>query len=192
MLAVSLEAIAPQAAKTGGRGVAVAYDLHPTRFGPCLIATTAQGICNLHFLEQADPVAAEALLQQDWPEAAIAAHPQGMAALCDRIFAPAVGDPDPPLAVAVKGTDFQLQVWRALLPIPSGEVTTYQALARAIDRPTAARAVGNAVGRNPVAYLIPCHRVVRGSGDWGGYRWGAARKALMLRWEASQFEAQGA
>ncbi|MBE9045256.1 methylated-DNA--[protein]-cysteine S-methyltransferase [Pleurocapsales cyanobacterium LEGE 10410] len=119
-------------------------------------------------------------------EAKIVRDRHNTQALCDRIFAPATLKHQKPLTLLVKGTNFQIQVWRALLKIPFGEITAYQAVAEMINRPTATRAVGNAVGKNPIAYLIPCHRVIRGSGELGGYRWGMERKTALLGWEASR------
>lgn len=193
-LFVSLEAMSPGEFKSGGAGLEIRYGIHATTFGLCLLAKTARGICNLHFLETPDRAGAEHRLRAEWPGATLVADQPGTAGECDalrdrfanRIFTP---DPDRPLVLAVKGTNFQIQVWRALLQIPLGGMTTYQGLAEAIGRPGAARAVGNAVGCNPVGYLIPCHRVIRASGEWGGYRWGVARKTLLLGWEAGQTEA---
>ncbi|MBD2234246.1 methylated-DNA--[protein]-cysteine S-methyltransferase [Phormidium tenue FACHB-1052] len=185
-LFVTLEAMSPGEFKAGGAGLKICYGIHATPFGPCLLAKTARGICNLHFLDAAHRETAEHLLRIEWPKATLIVDQPGTADACNRIFTP---DPDRPLALAVKGTNFQIQVWRALLQIPSGGLTTYQGLAEAIGRPTAARAVGNAIGRNPVGYLIPCHRVIRASGEWGGYRWGSARKTLLLGWEAGQTQA---
>ncbi|MBD2106089.1 methylated-DNA--[protein]-cysteine S-methyltransferase [Nodosilinea sp. FACHB-13] len=185
-LFVSLEAVSPGEFKSGGAGLEIRYGIHATPFGLCLLAKTARGICNLHFLETPDQATAEHLLQAEWPKATLVDDQPGTAEECHRIFTP---DPNHPLALAVKGTNFQIQVWRALLQIPPGGLTTYQGLAEAIGRPTAARAVGNAIGQNPVGYLIPCHRVIRASGEWGGYRWGPARKTLLLGWEAGQTQA---
>lgn len=185
-LFVTLEAMSPGEFKSGGTGLEIRYGIHATPFGPCLLAKTTRGICNLHFLEAPDRTTAELLLRAEWPGAILVVDQRGTEEESRRIFAP---NPDRPLALAVKGTNFQIQVWRALLQIPPGGLTTYQGLAEAIGRPTAARAVGNAIGRNPVGYLIPCHRVIRASGEWGGYRWGSARKTLLLGWEAGQTQA---
>lgn len=185
-LFITLEAMSPGEFKAGGAGLEIRYGIHATPFGPCLLAKTARGICNLHFLAAANPETAEHLLQAEWPKATLVVDQPGTAGECRRIFTP---NPDRPFVLAVKGTNFQIQVWRALLQIPLGGLTTYQGLADAIGRPTAARAVGNAIGHNPVGYLIPCHRVIRASGEWGGYRWGVARKTLLLGWEAGQTQA---
>lgn len=180
---VVLMAMSPGIEAGGGAGPGIVYGTHETPFGPALLATTDQGICNLHFLHDPDEDNLEALLRAQWPDVPLSYEPEAIQRLGDRIFQTA---PEHPQSVVlhVKGSDFQIQVWRALLQIPWGTTTTYQDLAQAIGRPTAARAIGNAVGRNPVGYIIPCHRVIRRSGQLGGYRWGLERKALMLGWEA--------
>lgn len=183
-LFVSLEAMSPGEFKVGGVGLQIRYGVHQTPFGNCLIATTARGICNLHFLD-GDEEAAEGYLKLEWPEAEILRDPQATQKICDRIF-DRVANRCPTLVLHVKGTNFQIQVWRALLRVPFGDTTTYGSLAQSIGKPTAARAVGNAVGQNPVGYIIPCHRVIRESGEMGGYRWGVERKAVLLDWEARQ------
>jgi AraC family transcriptional regulator of adaptative response/methylated-DNA-[protein]-cysteine methyltransferase len=124
-------------------------------------------------------------LERTWPGAKRREDPDGASGDADRIFG-AGGDRSKPLTLLLKGTNFQLQVWQALLQIPAGAATSYGALAELLDRPTAARAVGAAVGKNPVAYLIPCHRVLRESGAFGGYHWGTARKQAILGWEAAR------
>jgi AraC family transcriptional regulator of adaptative response/methylated-DNA-[protein]-cysteine methyltransferase len=187
-LFVSLEAMSPGEYKAAGAGLSIRYGLHETPFGQCLIARTDRGICNLQFVEvDARSVTVEARLRDQWPAADLVWDPATTAELSDRIFQPRQS-PVGPLVLHVKGTNFQIQVWRALLTIPFGGMTTYQGLATVIGRPTAARAIGNAVGRNPIGYLIPCHRVIRGSGELGGYRWGRERKTAMLGWEASRHQ----
>jgi AraC family transcriptional regulator, regulatory protein of adaptative response / methylated-DNA-[protein]-cysteine methyltransferase len=182
-LFVTLEAMSPGEYKSGGAGLVIRYGIHPTRFGPALIATTPRGICQLHFIDGPTEVAVQAL-RAAWPQATIEWDPVEIGFLGDRLFT--LLQAPQPLTLLVQGTNFQVQVWRALLTIPVGGVTTYQRLATQIGRPTAARAVGGAVGSNPIGYLIPCHRVIRESGDWGEYRWGQVRKTAMLGWEASQ------
>lgn len=184
-LFVKLEAMSPGEFKAGGAGLHIWYGVHETPFGNCLIATTARGICNVQFLDKTSQETAEYTLRAEWKNAEITCDRQLTKEIIDRIFHPVTNNSSP-LVVHVKGTNFQIQVWRALLRVPFGGITTYQGLAAAISRPTAARAVGNAVGRNPVAYLIPCHRVIRESSEMGGYRWGLERKTVLLGWEASQ------
>ncbi len=185
-LFVKLEAMSPGEYKAGGRGLEIRYGVHDTPFGQSLIAITPRGICNLHFLEQASNLSPGQILQQSWSDAEIIHDREATQNLCDRIFNSVTCKERKPLTLLVKGTNFQIQVWRALLKIPFGEITTYQTIAKEIARPTATRAVGNAIGKNPIGYLIPCHRVIRGSGELGGYRWGTERKTALLSWEASR------
>ncbi|MFN6166419.1 MAG: methylated-DNA--[protein]-cysteine S-methyltransferase, partial [Pseudanabaena sp.] len=187
-LFVNLEAMSPQEFKTGGAGLEICYGIHETMFGDCLIATTERGICNLYFLDGMNDQAAELMLQEEWSNAEIISDRQITQPICDRLFShlPNLNNTKQlPLKLYVKGTNFQIQVWRALLRIPFGGITTYQGLGRSLGRPNAARAIGNAVGSNPVSFLIPCHRVIRESGELGGYRWGLERKTAILGWEAS-------
>jgi AraC family transcriptional regulator of adaptative response/methylated-DNA-[protein]-cysteine methyltransferase len=186
-LFVKLEAMSPGEFKAEGAGLQIRYGVHESPFGNCLIATTARGICNLLFLNAIDEKIAEYHLRQEWAKAEIIGDRQKTKDICDRIFQP-VATNSSPLVLHVKGTNFQIQVWRALLRVPFGGIATYQGLAESMGCPTAARAVGNALGRNPVGYLIPCHRVIRASGEMGGYRWGLELKAALLGWEASRNE----
>ncbi|MGC1309908.1 MAG: bifunctional helix-turn-helix domain-containing protein/methylated-DNA--[protein]-cysteine S-methyltransferase [Phormidesmis sp.] len=194
-LFVSLEAMSPGEYKAQGAGLRIVCGIHQTPFGRCLIAKTARGICNLYFLSEVDEQPkqiAERYLRPEWAEAELVFDLAQTKEVCDRIFAltskTLTAQQETPLALHVKGTNFQIQVWRALLRIPTGGRVTYRGLAETMGRPTAARAVGTAVGRNPVGYLIPCHRVIRGTGELGGYRWQPARKAAMLGWESSFVE----
>ncbi len=182
-LFVKLEAMSPGEFKAGGTGLQISYGVHHSPFGECLIAMTARGICNLRFLDHTCSDV-EQFLYSEWSKAEIVQDRQATKEICDRIFTPTATNQ--PLVLFVKGTNFQIQVWRALLRIPFGGLATYQSLANAIGRPTAARAVGNALGNNPVGYLIPCHRVLRETGELGGFRWGLERKKVLLGWEASQ------
>ncbi len=178
--------MSPGEFKTGGSGLQIRYGIHDTTFGKALIATTARGVCNIHFLDTTDEQAAEQMLHLEWLNAKIIPDRQATQPLHDLIFSSATNGHQKPLTLLVKGTNFQIQVWRALLKIPFGGITTYQNVANSIGRPTATRAVGNAVGKNPISYLIPCHRVIRESGELGGYRWGLERKTVILGWEASR------
>jgi AraC family transcriptional regulator of adaptative response/methylated-DNA-[protein]-cysteine methyltransferase len=187
-LFVTLEAMSPAEARSGGAGLEIGYGVHGTPFGPCVVATTARGVCGLHFLDRGSDVQARERLREDWPHAALAAAPAATRPIAERIFEPLAARPGRPLALLVRGTNFQVQVWRALLALPPGAVATYGDLATAVGRPAAARAVGNAVGANPVAWLIPCHRVIRESGLPSPYRWGTVRKSAMLAWEAARVE----
>ncbi|HEY9873425.1 MAG TPA: methylated-DNA--[protein]-cysteine S-methyltransferase [Candidatus Obscuribacterales bacterium] len=185
-LFVNLEAMSPGEFKAGAAGLQIRYGIHDTTFGKALIATTARGICNLHFLDITDEQTAEKILRLEWSNAEIIPDQQATQPLHNLIFDSATNRHQKPLTLLVKGTNFQIQVWRALLQVPFGGITTYQTVAEMISRPTATRAVGNAIGNNPIGYLIPCHRVIRESGEVGGYRWGLERKKIILGWEASR------
>lgn len=182
-LFVTIEAVSPGEFKLAGAGLQLRYGIHSTPFGQALIATTERGICHLQFLDPHSP-SPQDLLRAEWRNAELEFDSSVTQSTIDRIFQPSAFRTDTPFVLLVKGTNFQVQVWRALLKIPFGGITTYQQLATAIQQPTATRAIGNAVGSNAIAYLIPCHRVIRGSGELGGYRWGLDRKSAMLGWEA--------
>ena len=183
---VALEAVTPGEYKRGGAGLEVGYAFHDSPFGEMFLAATERGVCRLTFPaddERDDEVAG---LAERWPGATLRSDPAATGELARRVF-DGLGS-GKPLRLLVQGTNFQIAVWRALLSIPEGEVTTYSRIAEAIGRPRAVRAVGNAVGANPIAYLIPCHRVLRQIGALGGYRWGPARKQALLAWESARLE----
>ena len=188
-LFVTYEAMSPGAFKRRGDGVDIAWGVHPSPFGPCFVGMTERGICALGFGE-GDAAAVRAEFARRWPAARFHEDRGGTAPVAGRIFGthPADGTP---LRLAVAGTNFQLKVWEALLRIAPGRITSYQALAQALGRASAARAVGGAVAANPISYLIPCHRVIRRSGRFSHYEWGAARKRAMLAWEAARFGPNG-
>lgn len=185
-LLVTLEAVSPGEFKRRGAGLEIRHGVHPTPFGSCLLAVTERGVCGLEFLAGRSRRAAVEALAARWPEASLRRSPEAGQPYLARIFPPPGAGSREPLTVAVRGTNFQLKVWQALLRIPPGETASYSEVARAIGRPSAARAVGGAVGRNPVAYLIPCHRVIRSAAGFGDYRWGVERKRAMLGWEAAR------
>lgn len=191
-LTISLHAVTPGELQSRGSGLRIGYGVHPTPFGHCLLATTSRGICALSFHSDGAIEAALDELRQRWPEASIQPDSTATASLAERIFSADLAQGKAPLHLLVQGTNFQLRVWAALLRLPAGTATTYGDLAARIDAPRAARAVGSAVGQNPVAYLIPCHRVIRASGVLGEYRWGALRKQALLGWEAAQNEGTAA
>ena len=166
-----------------GSDLHISYGFHPSPFGRCLLALTDRGICSLAFVDSEEQAAAINRLQKSWPRAALKQDPELIGQLVNRIFSKPDGPQ--PIDLLVNGTDFQIKVWEALLRIPSGCVCSYEDIARRIGQSGAARAVGAAVGSNPVACLIPCHRVIRKSGHTGGYRWGTARKKAMIDWEAA-------
>jgi len=176
-LFVTTEAVSPGEYKSHGEGVTIRYGLHASPFGKCLVAVTERGICHLGFVQNSEGNAIDNLVA-DWKNARMIEDNKGTAPLIEPIF-----DLDyrgKPLNIHLRGTNFQLKVWEALLKIPTGVVTTYEGLAERIGRPAATRAVGTAVGHNPIAVLIPCHRVIRKVGEFGNYRYGALRKKALL------------
>ncbi|UCH52944.1 MAG: methylated-DNA--[protein]-cysteine S-methyltransferase [Pseudomonadota bacterium] len=183
-LMVTVHAATPGDIRRGGAGLAIRHGIHATPFGDFFVALTDKGVCALEFV--ASKGAALDLLHAQWPKAKFRRAPAETAAVAARLFrnAPRAAAP---LSVYVKGTNFQLRVWEALLHIPPGALVTYEDVAHHIGDGRAVRAVANAVARNPVALLIPCHRVIRKSGALGGYRWGEARKQALLAWEAARY-----
>jgi AraC family transcriptional regulator of adaptative response/methylated-DNA-[protein]-cysteine methyltransferase len=182
---VSLEAVTPGEYKHKGSGLYIRYGVHPSPFGPMFLAVTQRGICALAFVADTQDVGRElAALEHNWNSAAIHEDRTATEAVAARVFACEV-NPHRPLKLLVKGSNFQIQVWKALLAIPPGWLCSYRQIAYLIDQPAAFRAVGQAISANPVGYLIPCHRVIRGMGTLGGYRWGTTRKQALLAWEAA-------
>ena len=184
-LFVNTEAVTPGEYKSNGAGLTIHYGLHLTPFGKCLIAATERGVCHLSFVETSEGNAIDTLVA-DWNQAKMIEDYRTTAPLIDRIFS--TPTPDTPLKLHLRGTNFQIKVWEALLHIPAGSLTTYEQIAAQIGNPNALRAVGTAVGHNPIAVLIPCHRVIRKSGDFGNYRYGPARKKALL---AKEFALSG-
>ena len=183
-LFVTTEAVTPGEYKSRGAGVTIRYGIHPTPFGKCLIGVTERGICHLGFVQTSEGDAIDALVS-DWQEAKMIEDNRTTAHLIAPIFIVNMRE-QAPLHVHLRGTNFQLKVWEALLNVPTGSATTYESLAAQIGQPKASRAVGSAVGRNPIAVLIPCHRVIRKLGEFGNYRYGSARKMALLGWEQTQ------
>ncbi len=189
-LFVTLDAVTPGEYRRRGQGLTVRYGVHPSPFGDCLLAATDRGICRLDFVQDGDPEPIVAALRQDWPGAQLLRDDPFTGPLAERAFSvPSSGET--PLPLYVRGTNFQVQVWQALLRIPTGRVLSYEDVAARIGRPTSSRAVGNAVGDNPVGYLIPCHRVIRKTGHFGNYGGGPLRKRAMLGWEMAAREGEG-
>jgi AraC family transcriptional regulator of adaptative response/methylated-DNA-[protein]-cysteine methyltransferase len=184
-LFVTHEAVSPGEYRREGAGLRIAYGFHDSPFGRSLVATTTRGICALQFVQEGDRAAALEVLASRWPQAAFVEEPRETAPLVERIFSVS-GEPERPFHLLLKGTNFQVRVWQALLAIPPGAMVSYQDAAAYIGQPKASRAVGRAVAENPVAYLIPCHRVITRSGEAHRYRWGTARKKAMLGWEAGR------
>jgi AraC family transcriptional regulator, regulatory protein of adaptative response / methylated-DNA-[protein]-cysteine methyltransferase len=185
-LCVTLEAASPGEIKNGGAGMQIDYGFAATAFGEALIAETERGICHLSFVQEQGRDAVRDLLADQWPRARLHRIDQRAAELSNKIFVrPPQNEPRPNLRAFVRGTPFQLRVWRALLNVPSGSLTTYGRLAEAIGQSQAARAVGSAVGANPISFVIPCHRVIRETGALGNYGGGPIRKRAMVGWELS-------
>ena len=182
---VQLEAVTPGEYKTGGVGLSIDYGVHNSPFGDIFVAATARGICKLSFLDQADLTADITDLQRRWPNALLRHNAPDSVKIIDRIFS-GIGPVDRPLSLHVCGTNFQINVWRALMQIPAGTLSSYSHIAKAVGRPMAARAVGSAIGSNPIAFFIPCHRVLQQSGNVGGYHWGVTRKHLIHAWESAR------
>lgn len=185
-LCVTMEAASPDEVKSGGAGWTISAGFAASPFGRVLIGESPRGICYLAFAESDDGVTELAELQVVWSQARLHRDDDAAMRLAARIFArPDPDHPGPPLRAFVRGTTFQVLVWRALLQVRPGALTSYGRLAAAIGKPGGSRAVGQAVGQNPLSYLIPCHRVIRETGALGGYRWGRVRKQALLVWETS-------
>ena len=181
-LFINTEAVSPGEYKSQGTGVTIHYGIHPTPFGQCLIGATERGICHLGFVQTSEGEAVDGLVQ-NWKNATMIEDYRSTAPLIAPIFD--IRHRGKPLNLHLRGTNFQLKVWEALLQIPAGRVTTYEGVASQIGKPTAMRAVGTAIGHNPIAILIPCHRVIRKVGDFGNYRYGSPRKKALLAREFS-------
>lgn len=187
-LMVVCEAMSPGEVQSGGQGVVLQWGRAPTPFGLALLGWTPRGLCHLMFC---DPPPGQDLmaLRAEWPAAELQEHPAGALDWSRRIFTAMTGrqaGAEGALPVLLKGSNFQIKVWEALLQSHSGQVLSYGQLARQMGMPGAARAVGSAVAANTLGWLIPCHRVLREGGDWGQYRWGTDRKAALLAWEAAR------
>ncbi len=186
-LFTTLEAVTPQEYKARGSGTEILYAFHPSPFGDCLIGITMRGICWLSFLaSDEDPRRALEEMKSSWYNSVFREQKEITQPFIDQIFHNA---PAKKLHLLVKGTNFQVKVWEALLRISPGEITTYQQIARSINNPNALQAVGSAVGSNHIAYLIPCHRVIRKDGVLGHYKWSAARKKSIIGWEMAKLDA---
>ena len=180
-LFMTFEAITPGEFKKQGKHLKLRWGIAEGPYGPAAVALSDHGICALEFLSAATPDAACRQLQARLPQARLVRAQTDIAEISDKLFAPAHKGADPALTLFVRGTNFQIKVWRALLNIGAGQLATYGTIANAIGQPTAARAVGSAIGANPIGYLIPCHRVIRTTGLMEtNYRWGGARKLAMI------------
>lgn len=183
-LFITHEAISPGDYKTGGAGLDIAYDIVPSPFGLALPMITERGLCGLAFADEGGEAAAFEDMRRRWPRARYRRDAALARTHAARIFEPALWQPERPLKLFLIGTDFELRVWESLLAIPFARATTYASIAARIEKPKAARAVGAAVGRNPLSFVVPCHRVLGKSGNLTGYHWGLTRKRAMLGWEA--------
>ncbi|MDB5257287.1 MAG: ada [Chitinophagaceae bacterium] len=182
-LFVKIEGMTPGEYKNGGEQLSISYSFEESPFGKLIIASTSKGICYIAFIEEEQKAIEE--LQAHFPRAFFEYKESLVHQKTLRIFTQDWNDTDP-IKLHLKGTDFQLKVWEALLKIPVGGLTTYGSIAEQIQNPSASRAVGTAIGSNPIAFLIPCHRVIQSSGIIGGYMWGPTRKTAIIGWEAAQ------
>lgn len=188
-LLVSCEAVTPGEVKKYGEGLEIKYGIHHTPFGECLLGVTDRGICHLSFLTINKKNLIETFIAR-WKNAHFIENKEKTEKIVNHIFHTNITKSQQPIQLLLRGTNFQIKVWEALLKIPIGYLTSYEKVANLIGNPKSTRAVANAVANNPIAYIIPCHRVIRKIGTIHNYRWGAERKIAMIGWEASKFENQ--
>jgi AraC family transcriptional regulator, regulatory protein of adaptative response / methylated-DNA-[protein]-cysteine methyltransferase len=185
-LFVTHEGMPPGAYKARGEGLDISYGFHPSPFGLALVMVTDYGMCGMAFSDAGGEKAALADMTRRWPNAQYKEDSARTAPVAAQVFAADKWQVNQPLRITMIGTDFEIRVWETLLKIPRGKATTYGDVAAAIGKPKAARAVGAAVGRNPISFVVPCHRVIGKSGELTGYHWGLTRKKAILGWEAGQ------
>lgn len=188
-LFVTIDAVTPGEFRKKGNGLTIVYGVHPTPFGKCLLSLTERGICGLSFLTGESPEEAINSLMKEWAGARFVEDADVTRSYVDAIFVPSPLGEKPKLNLYLKGTNFQIKVWQALLGIPPEHVLSYDDIAESINTADGLKTVGEAVMTNPVAYVIPCHRVIHRIGIVGPYKWGTARKRAMLGWEAARGEA---
>ncbi|HXW50209.1 MAG TPA: bifunctional helix-turn-helix domain-containing protein/methylated-DNA--[protein]-cysteine S-methyltransferase [Xanthobacteraceae bacterium] len=188
-LFVTHEAMSPGEWKSGGEGLTMRFGFHLSPFGNALIMATDRGLAGVAFADPGQEAAALADMKRRWPRANYVEDMARTVSLARRIFDSKQWQVQQPLRVVLIGTDWEVRVWEALLQIPMGRLTTYSGLAGKVSNPAAARAVGAAVGKNPIAFVVPCHRVIGKDGELTGYHWGITRKRAMLGWEAGQVTA---
>jgi AraC family transcriptional regulator, regulatory protein of adaptative response / methylated-DNA-[protein]-cysteine methyltransferase len=188
-LFVTHEAMSPGEWKSGGAGLTISYGFHPSPFGTALIMATDRGLAGLAFADPGEEADALADMAGRWPRARLTEDAARTAQLAKRIFDRSLWRADRPLRIVLIGTDFEVRVWETLLRIPLGRAATYSAIAAKLGAPKAARAVGAAVGKNPISFVVPCHRALGKNGDLTGYHWGLTRKRAMLGWEAGRMAA---
>ena len=184
-LFVTHEAMTPGDYKARGAGIVIRWAFHPSPFGSALVMVTERGLAGLAFADQGGEAAALADMRSRWPQADYAEDREATAPYARRVFDRDTWRADQPLRIVMIGSDFEVRVWETLLRLPLGRATTYSDIAAHIGRPAAARAVGTAVGKNPLCFVVPCHRVLGKGGDLRGYHWGLTRKRAILGWEAS-------
>ncbi|MEK1898522.1 bifunctional helix-turn-helix domain-containing protein/methylated-DNA--[protein]-cysteine S-methyltransferase [Hyphomicrobiales bacterium] len=184
-LFVTHEAMSPGEWKAKGGGLTIRYGFHTCPFGTALVMVTDRGLAGLAFSDSGDEKACLEDMTCRWPNAEYVEDRQATAPYAERIFQPGRWTSDQPLRVVLIGTDFQVSVWQSLLKIPFGKAVTYSDIAKDIGRPTAMRAVGAAVGANPISFVVPCHRALGKNGALTGYHWGLTRKRAMLGWESA-------
>jgi AraC family transcriptional regulator of adaptative response/methylated-DNA-[protein]-cysteine methyltransferase len=188
-LFVSHEAMTPGDYKRRGEGLSIDYGFHSSPFGEALIMATGRGLAGLAFVnEDVNQGRAEVLedMMRRWPRARFQVDEYRTTRIAKQIFNPKEWTVDRPIRLVMIGTDFEVRVWETLLKIPMGRAVSYTDIARHIGQPTASRAVGSAVGRNPISFVVPCHRVLRGDGSLGGYHWGLTRKQALIGWETGR------
>jgi AraC family transcriptional regulator of adaptative response/methylated-DNA-[protein]-cysteine methyltransferase len=185
-LFVTHEAMSPGEWKNGGAGMTLRYGFHPSPFGTAIVIATNRGLAGLAFADPGEEATAFADMRRRWPNATYVEDTDGTVALAQRIFDTKMWRPDQPLRVVLIGTDFEVRVWETLLNVPMGRAVSYSDIATRINSPKASRAVGAAIGKNPVSFVVPCHRALGKSGALTGYHWGITRKQAMLGWEAGQ------
>jgi AraC family transcriptional regulator of adaptative response/methylated-DNA-[protein]-cysteine methyltransferase len=183
-LFVTHEAVTPGTYRARGDGLSIRYGFHPSPFGTALVMATDYGLAGLAFADDGGETATLADMMQRWPKAEYVENQAATVTLARRVFDPRRWSRDTPLRIVLIGSDFEIRVWETLLKVPFGHATTYSDVARRIERPKAARAVGAAVGKNPISFVVPCHRVLGRSGSLTGYHWGLTRKRAILGWEA--------
>jgi AraC family transcriptional regulator of adaptative response/methylated-DNA-[protein]-cysteine methyltransferase len=183
-LFLTIEGVTPGQFKQAGTGLTLTYGVFDSPFGLYVLGAINGKIASLHFLNEGDQPAS--FLAAEWPGITLQHEPGRIKILADQVFALRDNMPIKSLPVLMRGSAFQLKVWEALLKIPEGRLVSYDQIAQAIGQPNATRAVGTAIGSNPIGYLIPCHRVIKKTGLFGGYRWGTVRKQAMLGWEAAR------
>jgi AraC family transcriptional regulator of adaptative response/methylated-DNA-[protein]-cysteine methyltransferase len=188
-LFVTHEAMSPGEWKNGGAGLSLRYGFHPSPFGTAIVIATSRGLAGLAFADPGEEQIAFADMKGRWPNATYVEDSNSTAALAQRIFDTRLWRPNQPLRVILIGTDFEVRVWETLLKIPMGKAVSYSDIACKINSPKASRAVGAAIGKNPVSFVVPCHRALGKDGKLTGYHWGITRKQAMLGWEAGRLAA---